>query len=149
VGQVATPDYGRLLAARTQLREFEHWSAEQARAQGLTGAQHQLLLAVRGHPHERGPTIGDIAGYLLVRHHTAGELVDRSEDLGLVARLRDPADRRIVRLELTRRGQRILERLATAHAGELERLADVLREVTRNLTGEPRRAGADREGSSA
>ena len=149
MGRVAEPDYERLLAARTRLRQFRHWSPGQAGAQGLTAAQHQLLLAVRGHPDRRGPTIGEVAGYLLVRHHTAVELVDRTEGLGLVERLRDPDDRRIVRLGLTRHGQRVLQRLAAAHAGELARLAAVLKEVTHDLTGGAQRSSAIREGSSA
>jgi DNA-binding MarR family transcriptional regulator len=145
VAGVAEPDYQRLLFARTRLREFERWSAEQARAQGLTAAQHQLLLAVRGHADRRGPTIGEVAQYLIVRHHTAVELVDRCVELGLVARQRDPADGRVVRLAVTRSGRQRLDRLATAHAGELARLVAVLEEVTRHL-GSPPANGA---GSSA
>jgi hypothetical protein len=53
-------DYERLLAFRTGLRRFLYWSAQQAEAAGITPAQHQLLLAVRGHPDPRGPTIGEI-----------------------------------------------------------------------------------------
>jgi DNA-binding MarR family transcriptional regulator len=69
--------YERLLRFRTGLRRFLRWSAEQAALAGLTPAQHQLLLAVRGHPEPQGPTIRDVAGYLLLRHHSAVELVDR------------------------------------------------------------------------
>ena len=70
----------RLLEFRTGLRRFLHWSEEQARAAGLTAAQHQLLLAVRGH--DGGPTIGEVAEQLLLRHHSAVELVDRAERPG-------------------------------------------------------------------
>jgi len=54
-------DYERLLAFRTGLRRFLYWSGQQAEAAGITPAQHQLLLAVRGHPGPDGPTIGEIA----------------------------------------------------------------------------------------
>jgi DNA-binding MarR family transcriptional regulator len=81
-------DYERLLAFRTGLRRFLAWSGQQAEAAGITPAQHQLLLAIRGHPDPRGPTIGDIAGYLLVRHHSAVELIDRAVAAGLVVRAR-------------------------------------------------------------
>ena len=54
-------DYERLLEFRTTLRRFVHWSEEQATALGITPAQHQLLLAVRGHGGTAAPTIGDIA----------------------------------------------------------------------------------------
>ncbi|MGZ6980094.1 MAG: MarR family transcriptional regulator, partial [Acidimicrobiia bacterium] len=76
---VSDRDYQRLLEFREGLRRFLHWSEEQAVAVGLTPAQHQLLLAVRGHPHRRGPTIGDLADSLMLRHHSAVGLVDRAE----------------------------------------------------------------------
>jgi hypothetical protein len=53
-------DYRRLLALRTQLRRFDRWSEQRARDFGLTHAQHQLLLAIRGHNDARGPTIGEV-----------------------------------------------------------------------------------------
>ena len=115
-------DYERLLAFRTGLRQFLSWSGRQAEAAGITPAQHQLLLAVRGHPDPRGPTIGEVAGYLLVRHHSAVELIDRAEAAGLVARRTDDEDARTVRLALTPRGAERLETLAASHLEELARL---------------------------
>src|SRR3546814_4105048 len=41
--------YERLLGFRDGLRRFLRWSDDQAKAAGITPAQHQLLLAVRGH----------------------------------------------------------------------------------------------------
>jgi DNA-binding MarR family transcriptional regulator len=119
-------DYERLLAFRTGLRRFLSWSGQQAEAAGITPGQHQLLLAVRGHPDLRGPTIGDIAGYLLVRHHSAVELIDRAEAAGLVARRADSDDGRTVRVALTADGRRRLERLAAAHLEELDRMTSQL-----------------------
>ena len=115
-------DYERLLAFRTGLRRFLSWSGQQAEAAGITPAQHQLLLAVRGHPDHRGPTVGEVAGYLLVRHHSAVELIDRAEAAGLVARQADPEDARTVRLALTAHGTERLEVLAASHIEELARL---------------------------
>ncbi len=115
--------YARLLALRTGLRHFEAWSAKQARAAGLTPAQHQLLLAIRGHGDPDGPTIGEVADYLLLRHHSAVGLVDRAEAAGLVRRTRSSADHRVVRLQLTEDGASRLERLSSLHLEELARLA--------------------------
>ncbi len=115
--------YARLLALRSRLRRFERWSAEQAQSAGLTPTQHQLLLAVRGHADQRGPTIGEVADYLLLRHHSAGELVQRAEAAGLVRRTRDADDRRVMRLQLTDEGLARLESLTARHLEELERLA--------------------------
>jgi DNA-binding MarR family transcriptional regulator len=116
-------DYTRLLRFRTELRRFEDWSRTQALQAGLTPAQHQLLLAVRGHGEPLGPTIGEVAEYLFVRHHSVVELVDRAVDAGIVARGADPADARVVRLTLTELGGRRLEQLSHLHLGELARLA--------------------------
>ena len=48
--QLTPEDFEHLLAFRVSLRRFQHWSEDQARAAGLTHAQHQLLVAVKGHP---------------------------------------------------------------------------------------------------
>jgi len=118
-------DFAALLRFRDGLRRFMWWSEEQARAAGLTPAQHQLLLAVRGHGGD--PTIGDVAGHLLLKHHSTVELVDRAERAGLVRRAADPDDHRIVRVRLSPKGERRLAELSTAHLAELTRLHDALR----------------------
>jgi DNA-binding MarR family transcriptional regulator len=119
-------DYARLLSVRTRLRVFERWSAERAAEFGLTAAQHQLLLAVRGHSDERGPTIGEVADYLLLKHHSTVELANRTQDLGLIKRVGDPDDHRVVRLTLTAEGRRVLRSLSTSHLEELRRLTSTL-----------------------
>ena len=133
--RVTLPDevYARLLALRTGLRQFERWSEQQAQKAGLTPAQHQLLLAVRGHGDPRGPTIGEIADYLLLRHHSAVGLVDRADAAGLVRRTRDEDDHRVVRLLMTTDGAARLEALSTLHLEELVRLAPQVPEVWAGL----------------
>lgn len=121
--------YQRLLAFRTALRRFDQWSRAAAEAHGLTHAQHQLLLAVRGNTTEGGPSIGEVSEALLVRHHTATELVDRTQQLGLVERVRSTADRRRVQLRLTAEGQEVLEALTAVHLEELQRLGPLLEPV--------------------
>ena len=142
-------DYQRLLEFRTALRQFLHWSETQAVAAGITAAQHQLLLAVRGHHGDRGPTIGDVATSLLLRHHSAVELVDRAEEAGLVRRAHDPDDRRVVRLRLTSRGTRVLERLAEVHVEELARLTPRIRGLFDGLTKWDETARSQRPSSRA
>jgi DNA-binding MarR family transcriptional regulator len=121
-GDLTDEDYARLLGFRTELRRFLRWSGEQAEAAGLTPAQHQLLLAVRGHADRRGPTVGDVADALLLRHHSALGLVDRAAEAGLVRRSQDADDHRVVRLRLTSSGTRTLARLSRLHLDELEEL---------------------------
>ena len=137
--RVDDAEYARLLARRAELRRFQQWSAKQARQLGMTPQQHQVLLAVRGHHERSGPTISDVAKYLLVRHNTAVELVDRTADLGLVERVSDGSDQRVVRLRLTVEGRRRLAALAEAHIEELARLTPLVE----HLTGEIGTAAAD------
>ena len=126
-------DYRKLLDFRDGLRRFLRWSEEQARAVGLTPAQHQLLLAIRGHDDPLGPTIGDVASHLMLRHHSAVELIDRAQGAGLVERELDPHDHRAVRLRLTRDGSARLAALTTQHLDELRRLEPRLRPIWSGL----------------
>jgi DNA-binding MarR family transcriptional regulator len=125
--ELTQEDFEHLLRLRTGLRRFLRWSEEEARMAGLTSAQHQLLLAIRGHPGGAAPTIGEIAGYLVLRHHSAGELIDRAEDAGLVVRSPDPINGTQVRVSLTATGRAKLTRLAETHLAELAHLAPTMR----------------------
>lgn len=130
--RVTDADFQRLLTFRTGLRRFLHWSEHEARAAGLTPAQHQLLLAIRGHGEGR-PSVGDLAAHLLLRPHSAVELVDRAERAGLVRRVADSDDHRVVRLELSEAGQARLDRLSVAHLEELSRLQSHFEGLWRGL----------------
>lgn len=120
--RVTDDEYRRLLEFRTAMRKFLQYSKSQAEELGLTPTQHQLLLAIRGHAGEEGPTMGDVAGHLLIRHHSAVELVNRAERAGLVVRRPDDGDHRVVRLVLTSSGTAKLERISRANLSELGRL---------------------------
>lgn len=122
-------EYWRLLEFRTAIRKFLNYSKNQAAKLGLTPTQHQLLLAIRGHRGESAPTIGEIAECLLIRHHSAVELVDRAESASLVKRRTDPDDQRVVRLSLTRSGASKLERISAANLAEIGRLGPEFQDV--------------------
>lgn len=131
--EVSDDEYRSLLEFRTGLRQFLRWSEQQAEAVGLSPAQHQLLLVIRGHPDPRGPTIGDVAEQLLLRHHSAVGLVDRAEDAGLLRRERDRDDHRFIRLRLSARGSEKLRRLTALHLEELSRLSRPLQRLWAGL----------------
>ncbi len=128
-------DFEHLLELRTGLRRFLRWSEQQAKAAGLTPAKHQLLLAIRGHPDPAGPTIGEIADYLVLRHHSAVGLVDRAVKDGLVQRNPDPISKSVVRVTLTEEGAAKLDALAEAHLEELAHLAPTMRTLWLALEG--------------
>ena len=126
-------EYQQLLEFRDGLRRFLHWSETQATTAGLTPAQHQLLLAIRGHAGVQDPTIGEVAEHLQLRHHSAVGLIDRAEHAGFVQRWSDPEDQRVVRLRLTPLGRRRLEQLSALHLEELRRLSPSLRPLWAHL----------------
>lgn len=119
-------DFEQLLLLRTGLRRFLRWSEHQAQAAGLTAAQHQLLLAIKGHPDPAGPTVGEIADYLVLRHHSAVGLIDRAVAAGLVRRNRDASNNSAVRVTLTRSGLKKLDALTETHLEELAHLAPTM-----------------------
>jgi DNA-binding MarR family transcriptional regulator len=123
-------DYQALARFRAALRRFLRFSEQAARDAGTTPAQHQLLLAVRGHAKPEPPTIADLADALQLRHHSAVELIDRAEAAGLVTRRADVNDLRRQRVSITAAGRRLLEGLTVVHRDELRRfrtqLVDIL-----------------------
>jgi DNA-binding MarR family transcriptional regulator len=130
-------DYQRLLAFRKELRDFLRWSERAAHDGGLTPSLHQLLLVIRGHHTTPGPTIGQAAEALHIRHHSAVELAQRAESTGLIRRERDPLDHRRMHLELTDQGRRQLEILTRAHLPRIKALAEMLDQVLQG-SGAPR-----------
>ena len=135
MARLTQQDFEALLEFRVTLRRFQRWSEDQAQAEGLTHVQHQLLVAIKGHPGNKPPTIGDLAGYLLLRPHSMVELVDRTEAAGLVKRAPDRGDGRVVRVRLTRAGDRILQQLTSAHLDRLHELATVLNHLVTRQNG--------------
>jgi DNA-binding MarR family transcriptional regulator len=91
--------------------------------------QHQLLVAVKGHPGPRPPSIRELAEYLLLQSHSTVGLVDRAEAAGIARRSPDPHDARVVRIELTEKGDRLVTELATAHLAKLYELATAMHEL--------------------
>src|SRR5215475_333282 len=86
----ASVDYETLARFRYGLRKFLAFSEFEANRSGLTSQQYQALMAIRGFSIREPVSIGDLAGYMLIRHHTAVELVDRMVKLKLITRGVDP-----------------------------------------------------------
>ena len=114
---------------RHRLRLFERSTEEACAQAGVTLPQYLVLLQVRGRPERDWALVGEIAESLVLRPHTAAELVGRCESAGLVRRERDAGDQRKVRVLLTARGRRVVERVAGSQRGELTLLLDHVREA--------------------
>lgn len=129
-------EYRALAELRYRIRTFVHFSEEQARAHGLEPQQHQLLLAIKGLPGGRRPTVGELAERLRLKHHSTVELVDRLVANGTVIRRPGKQDKREVIVSLTPSGATLLRKLTLAHRQELDKtgpeLARSLRVAMRN-----------------
>jgi DNA-binding MarR family transcriptional regulator len=130
-------DYQVLAAFRRALRKFTSFSEQAARRAGLTAQQHQALLAIKGSAGVNPLIIGDLAQALLIRPHSAVELVDRLVQLGLVERRGDPADHRRVYVVLTPRADRLLHELSAAHLNELRAIRPVLLDLLSRFEAPP------------
>jgi DNA-binding MarR family transcriptional regulator len=129
-------EYRRLAEFRYQIRRFLSFSTQAARRAGLEPRQHQLLLALKGLPPHLEPTIGELANRLQIRHNTAVELVNRLADHGLVERRRDDGDRRKVFIDITERGQSVLDELSRHHLRELRSIGPELVRALNTLIDE-------------
>jgi DNA-binding MarR family transcriptional regulator len=124
--KLSKQDYQALAGFRHALRQFLAFSEAAAAEAGLTPGQHQALLAIKGMPGGNDISVGDLAAWLGVRHHSCVGLVDRLVRQGLVRRCHDPVDRRRMALRLTARAERKLAGLSVAHRDELRRLSGPL-----------------------
>ncbi len=127
--------YETLAAFRYALRQFIHFSEEAAQATGITPQQHQALLAIKGFPGRENVTVGELAERLQLRHHSTVGLIDRLVAEKLVARAPSAEDRRQVFVQLTSRGEKVLEKLTSAHNEQLKRIGPELSLLLTRLAG--------------
>ena len=137
--EIRQADYFALASFRYALRSFLAFSQQRAKEAGLTPQQHQSLLAIKGFSGEKGLSVTDLATYMLLKHHSAVELVDRLERADLVVRVPDKDDRRFIRLELTPKAEGKLVALSARHLIEIGRNAPHLIEVLGHLSAENRK----------
>jgi DNA-binding MarR family transcriptional regulator len=128
-------DYEALAQFRYELRKFQAFSKAAAHTAGLTPQQHQALLIIRGFSSHDPVSVGDLAEFLLIRHHTAVELVDRMSKLGLLSRIADKADARRALVKLTKEGERRLRKLSRIHLAELRAIGPALTKILKPFRG--------------
>lgn len=131
--KLSKAQYENLAAFRYALRQFLRFSEEAALAAGIKPQQHQALLAIKGFPGRDAVTVGELAERLQLRHHSAGELVDRLVALKLAVRAAATEDRRRVHVRLTARGEQILDKLVVAHEEQLRRIVPELSGLLKRL----------------
>lgn len=118
----ARPTEGELVALanfRFALRKFLAFSEAAAAGVGLTMQWYQALLVIRTYQGGDHISVGELADQLMIRDHSAAELVSRLVDAKLVRRKTDPSDRRRSLIVMTSAGNRRLDRLALVHLEKL------------------------------
>jgi DNA-binding MarR family transcriptional regulator len=130
--QVRDSDYRALSEFRQNIHDYLDFSDHAAKAAGLEPRQYQLMLAIRGLAREIEPTVGTLATRLRVRHHSAVELIDRTERNGFVARARSASGRHVL-VQLTPKGSETLEQAVAARLEELQSAGPVLVTALRRL----------------
>ncbi|WBJ98626.1 MarR family transcriptional regulator [Methylocystis parvus OBBP] len=109
---------------RRALRRFLAFSEQAAAELGLTMQWYQALLVIRTY-HDGAPiNVGELAEELMIRDHSAAELVSRLVAANLVRRKTDAEDRRRSLLIITSSGDRCLARLASVHLARLRENKD-------------------------
>lgn len=102
---------------------FSKKTSEQVKEFGLTYPQFAALECV-GH---LGPmTIGELSKKMLVSGGNMTVVVDNLEREGLLERIRDNTDRRVVLIQLTKKGRIRFNRIFPQHASYIVELASVL-----------------------
>ena len=135
--------YEALAGFRSALRRFLAGSETISRDAGVTPQQYQAMLAIRTRPNAT-MAMKELAEQLLLTHHAAVQMVDRLAKAGLATREASTADRRLVLLKLTPRGEVLLDQLAERHLEVVLRqepaLSASLKEL-RNLAKSGRQGG--------
>ena len=132
-------DYETLASFRYGVRRYLAFAEANARSVGLTSQQHQALLALKARTATRPMSIGDLAAELLVKHHSAVELVGRLEKAGFTQRTVDVEDRRKVLVDLTAAGEKVLADLSVSNLRELRLIAPAFS----GLLGQVEKASGD------
>ncbi|GAA0281032.1 MarR family transcriptional regulator [Cryptosporangium japonicum] len=104
------------------------------------GAEHDLSLTqlrVLGILRDRRARMTELAAYLGLDKSTLSGLVDRAEKRGLLAREKNPDDRRVVDVFMTPAGSELADRVYVEVRRELAPLIDQF-EVIRLLDRDPR-----------
>ncbi|MEU8567248.1 MarR family transcriptional regulator [Streptomyces pathocidini] len=101
---------------------------------GLTPAQSRLLRMVACFPEP--PRMADLAERLEVVPRAVTTLVDALEANGSVRRAPDPANRRVIRIELTDEGRSALKALRAARRAAAEDILTPLSAEQRKVLGE-------------
>jgi DNA-binding MarR family transcriptional regulator len=120
----------QLLRLTRRVHRIQKRHLEQ-RGLGVTPAQARLLRTLAHY--DSPPRMADLAERLEVVPRAVTTLVDGLEASGKVRRVPDPANRRVIRIELTDDGRKALLELRRARVSAAEEILDPLTNVEREV----------------
>jgi|SRR5207253_5643199 len=126
-------DYQALAEFRYLLRKFLRFSKDFLRdTAGLNPEQYEALLAIKAFASPEGVTISQLSERLQVKHHSAVNIVDRLAERKLVTRKAGETDRRHRHVELTAKGEALIDELGAVHRKEIRgRSAEMIEALER------------------
>jgi DNA-binding MarR family transcriptional regulator len=116
------PELAALAEFRAALRKFMYFSELAADEVGLTVQRFQAILAIRAHRLAQGVdiSVGELSDQLLIKDHSAAELVSRLAESRLIRKVSDTKDKRKTLITLTPEGEQRLMQLAAIHLRQLK-----------------------------
>jgi DNA-binding MarR family transcriptional regulator len=126
--------YQALAELRYLGRKFLRFSKDFLRDKAdLNPEQYEALLATKVLSAVETVTISQLSQRLQIKHHSAVNIVDRLVERELVRRQEAEHDRRERHLELTSKGERLIEELAAVHHKELRKRSGEMIEALQKL----------------
>jgi DNA-binding MarR family transcriptional regulator len=101
---------------RRIFKAIQDYSQEVSNSFGITGPQLWALKIVSLHA---GLALGDLSRKMYLHPSTVTGVIDRLESKGYVVRDRDSADRRVVKVSLTRKGQALVAKAPNPIQGKM------------------------------
>ena len=117
----------------TDLRLLIGRLARRLRQQGETGVTASLMSAMWSIERLQPVTLGELSTAERVQPPTITRIANSLESAGLVRRETDPSDRRVCRVRLTSKGQRLLDRTRSQRTAYLNRRLRVLEPADRRI----------------
>ena len=127
-------DYEALAELRYLGRKFLRFSKDFLRAKaGLSPEQYEALLAMKASSSANGLTISELSERLQVRHHSTVNIVDRLVESKLITREAGETDRRQRHVQLTAKGEKLIEDLASVLHKELRNRSEEMIQALERL----------------
>jgi DNA-binding MarR family transcriptional regulator len=114
------------------MRQLVQEQTTPKKGKGFSFLQFNTLRYIK----ERRPLMKDLADYLMITPPSATSIIDTLAESGSVERMRDPEDRRIVRIVITKKGEEQLKKFTN-------KMVDRMRKNLKSLTKNEQQALAD------